>query len=248
MCQQRARRPACHYPPPYPVLLALALLALAACGIATGTPPDRPAMAATPRTTTALAPIAAAGTRPRENHQATAATATRGASPGPASDVALTQTVIADRSSPIPQPPAGALTYQGRSVPGTLGSYTWTSAAGKAAHADAPGIVVPDATLTVPADAALTFSFDGTNAPALLTAHAYLLAGQPSCLPSLPVRCLPHGLAGIGLPAQFAGERAAITAALPAGDYVLVVAVVVNSSQRSPEQGTATYNFRLVVQ
>ncbi len=128
---------------------------------------------------------------------------------------------------------------------GMSGSHTWTSSTGKSFHGDARGIAVPAETLTVPAGATLTFVFGGMNPPAILTAQAYPIADQFRC--TAIIQCIPHRQSGMPLPASLLGHQAAITAGLPAGEYVIVVEVIVNSSPVSPEQGKVPYSFHVVI-
>jgi hypothetical protein len=166
------------------------------------------------------------------------------ASPGAAPAGDATQAAAADEGVPDAAPPPSTLGHAGQAQAGQLGSYTW-AAGGRVAHADAPGIPLPDAALAVPAGAALAFALDGAPPPSALTARAHALAGQP--VRELGGRRFLERPAASAaeLPARLAGQRAEITAAVPAGEYALVVEVQWRGGEGPPQE--ASYSFRVVV-
>ncbi len=229
------------------VVLALALVA---CGLPQGNQVGASSVATATPTITSATPTPVTPTPPASSHTSGGqrSVSTSGSSPTPLPHtpaIYLTQTVIAERSGPIPTPPAGTLTHAGRTQVGETGSHTWTSSTGKSFHGDARGIPVPEEALTVPAGATLTFVFGGINPPAILTAQAYPPTNQFRC--TATARCIPHRQSDMPLPASLSGHQAAITADLPAGEYVIVVEVIVTSSPASREQGRVPYSFRVVI-
>lgn len=213
------RRP----PHPHPttaLLAALLTLAFPACDAA----PRAQAPGRTP------AAVASPATPPRP-------TATR---------AVVRMSPTSERSLPLVRPPASTLTYAGQTQTGRINSYTWTSPAGRTLHADIVGLLIPDDTLTLPPGAIATFQFGGTNPPVALTASAHALADPPPCpLPRL--RCIPWREPTDNLPRQLTGTQAAITLAVPPGEYLVVVEVTVHRTPTSPEQGKAPYSFRIAV-
>lgn len=126
---------------------------------------------------------------------------------------------------------------------GALGTHCWTSAS-VGQYVDAVGVAVRDEALTVPAGSTLTFVYRGDRLDALgVTAyrvgrgnHLERIGGG---VPLLDSRESGRGM--IQLTARRSGNRARVTAELPAGEYVLDAFVTV-------PQGDASYGFRVTVE
>ena len=204
----------------------LLILALAVCG----EPADGPDGAA-PMVTASIA--AAVGS----------ATSAPAPSPGIArwatEDAAASATIAAHLSGtvalPAPPPP-GTLAYGGQTQTGGFGTYCWTSGC-----LLMRGIPVPAETLLAPARAVLVFTFGGTTPLTELTASAYRLESPPT-----PAADGTHwldwrGARGSDLPVAWAGRQAEITAAVPAGEYVIFV-------RTRTQGGSPSYGFHVVVQ
>ena len=74
------------------------------------------------------------------------------------------------------RPPDSTLSYGGREVKGTLGSYCWSSgSAGECADAAWPVIPSKRKTLTVPSDSEMVFCYGGQSPPKTVKAGAYPL-------------------------------------------------------------------------
>lgn len=134
----------------------------------------------------------------------------------------------------LPKPPDSTLSYDGQTQTGRLGSYCWQSAC-----ALMIGIPIPDEMLTVPAGASLVFAYGGVKPLTEVQAVAHLLS-DGEFVPAASGRWLRPRQPGIALPAHLAGQQVALTATLPAGDYVILVRIF------GPE-GDASYGFHLVI-
>ncbi len=175
----------------------------------------------------------------------------------PPAPPALTRTVAAEHVLNGPYPPRSTLSYADQTQAGRTSSFTWTSceAGGcRTMHADAPGITIPPAEerLTVPAGAVLTFVFGGKNRPTILSVTAYVLddqsprhAGPRSTGPSWLQR---WGQRATALPWRQAGLQVAVTADLPAAEYIIVVDLRERGDPAAWGENEAPYGFRVVVQ
>lgn len=142
------------------------------------------------------------------------------------------------------RPPESTLSYKGEVVAGALGTYCWTSAS-VSQCVDAVGVAVRDETLTVPAGSTLTFAYGGNRLDSLgVAAHRVGRGNHLERIDDGGVLVLDEGGSGgeaIRLTTRRSGNRARITAELPAGEYVLDAFV-------TAPQGDASYGFRVVVE
>lgn len=132
-----------------------------------------------------------------------------------------------------PEPPDSTLSYGGREVKGTPGSYCWSSE-NLATCGDASWPIIPSKqkTLTVPPEAEMVFRYGGQDPPKTVEAGAYSLKK----LQEKDATMRPDDT----LKAHGSGVQRAIPTELPAGEYVLEVFIEV-------QQGDASYYFRVVV-
>jgi hypothetical protein len=133
----------------------------------------------------------------------------------------------------IPEPPDSTLSYGGREVRGTLGSYCWSSSGSfECADSFGPPLGAKQETLAVPPDSEMVFRYGGQNPPKTVEAGAYSLDKLKKAGVVRPERSLKaHGM----------GVQRTIPAELPPGEYVLEVFVKVR-------QGDASYYFRTMVE
>ena len=132
----------------------------------------------------------------------------------------------------IPEPPDSTLSYGGREVKGTLGSYCWSSNR-ISGCADAAWPLIPgkQKTLSVPPGSEMVFRYGGHTSPNTVEAGAYSLNKLQETGTMQPDRSLKaHG----------AEVQRTIPAGLPPGEYVLEVFV-------TEQQGDASYYFRVMV-
>ncbi len=144
-------------------------------------------------------------------------------------------TVLEAEGNP-PQPPDSTLSYSGREVRGTLGSYCWSSGSSSIC-ADTFRVLVPskDRTLTVPPGSEMVFHFGGQSS-------AYKVEGATA----YPINTIDKwgvkpGSSHRALKAHGSGIERAIPAELPPGEYVVDVFITVR-------QGEVTYYFRIMVE
>ena len=132
----------------------------------------------------------------------------------------------------LPKPPDSTLSYSGREVKGTLGSYCWSSNnSGGCADSVWPLIPSKQKTLTVPPDSEMVFGYGGQNPPKTVEARAYTL----NKLKKTEMYRHDHSLKAHG-----SGLQRTILAELPPGEYVLEVLV-------KEQQDDASYYFRVMV-
>jgi hypothetical protein len=145
------------------------------------------------------------------------------------------ETTVLGGAEDLPRPPDSTLSYGGREVKGTLGSYCWSS--GKSGVcADSTFIVPPrKKTLTVPSGSEIVFRYGGQTPPKKLGAAAYPLSKNDTSSAS-PDPSRSHSLKAHG-----SGVERTIPAELPPGEYVVHVYVEV-------PQGGASYFFRITVE
>jgi hypothetical protein len=137
-----------------------------------------------------------------------------------------------------PEPPDSTLSYGGREVEGTLGSYCWSSGVSSESMAtcvdsSGPPIGSKQEKLTVPPDSEMVFRYRGQDPPKTFEAGAYSLKK----LKKPGVVRHDHSLKAHG-----SGVQRTIPAELPPGEYVLEMSVRVN------EEAGADYYFRILVE
>jgi hypothetical protein len=142
------------------------------------------------------------------------------------------------------RPPDSTLSYGGETVVGALGTYCWTSASvGRCV--DTVGVAVRDDAITAPAGSTLMFLYGGNRLDSLgVTAYRVGRGNHLERSGSGGVLVLDSSGSGRGmiqLPTRRSGNRARVTAELPAGEYVLDAFVTV-------PQGDVSYGFRVEVE
>jgi hypothetical protein len=144
-------------------------------------------------------------------------------------------TVLRAQRNP-PQPPDSTLSYGGREVKGTLGSYCWFSG-NSGGCADTFRVLVPskERTLSVPSGSEMVFHFGGQSS-------AYKVKGATA----YPINTINKwgvkpGSSHRALKAHGSGIERAISAELLPGEYVVDVFITMR-------QGDATYYFRVMVE
>ncbi len=148
------------------------------------------------------------------------------------SDSPQEETTTLNEESDLKKPPHSTLSYGGKEVEGTLGSYCWSSG-NSSGCADSVWPIIPSKhkTLTVPPDSEIVFRYGEPNPPKTVEARAYTLNKLKKTgmyRPDHPLK--PHG----------SGVERTIPAELPPGEYVLEVFV-------KEQQGDASYYFRIMV-
>ena len=133
----------------------------------------------------------------------------------------------------IPEPPDSTLSYGGREVKGTLGSYCWSSN-NLSGCADAAWPLIPSKqkTQSVPPGSEMVFRYGGQSPPKTVEVRAYALKKLQKTGTMHPDSTLKaHG----------SGVQRIIPAGLHPGEYVLEVFV-------REQQGDASYYFRVMVE
>jgi len=162
------------------------------------------------------------------------------------------ETTVLEAEDNLPRPPDSTLSYGGREVKGTLGTYCWTSGR-TGVCADAPLIFPPrKKTLTVPSGSEMVFRYGRQRSPDTVNAGAVPLdkkgqprppsshkKGQPRPLTPRPPRPLTSGPPP--LEAHGSGVERTIPVELPQGEYGVYVDV-------TEPQGDASYSFRIMVE
>src|SRR5215217_9735813 len=162
------------------------------------------------------------------------------------------ETTVLEAEDNLPRPPDSTLSYGGREVKGTLGTYCWTSGR-TGVCADAPLIFPPrKKTLTVPSGSEMVFRYGRQRSPDTVNVGAVPLdkkgqprppsshkKGQPRPLTPRPPRPLTSGPPS--LEAHGSGVERTIPVELPQGEYVVYVEV-------TEPQGDASYFFRIMVE
>ena len=159
------------------------------------------------------------------------------------------ETTVLEAEDNLPRPPDSTLSYGGREVKGTLGTYCWTSGR-TGVCADAPLIFPPrKKTLTVPSGSEMVFRYGRQRSPDTVNAGAVALdkKGQPrppsSHKKGQPRPLTPRPLTS-GYPpleAHGSGVERTIPVELPQGEYGVYVDV-------TEPQGDASYSFRIMVE
>jgi hypothetical protein len=146
------------------------------------------------------------------------------------------ETTVLEAGGNLPRPPDSTLSYGGREVKGTLGSYCWSSGSSSIC-ADTFRVLVPskERTLTVPSGSEMVFHFGGQSS-------AYKVEGATA----YPINTINKwgvkpGSSHRALKAHSSGIERAIPAELPPGEYVVDVFITVR-------QGDVTYYFRIMVE
>ena len=137
-----------------------------------------------------------------------------------------------------PEPPDSTLSYGGREVKGTLGSYCWSSGASSESMATCvdsfgPPIEGKQETLTVPPNSEMVFRYGGQDPLKTVEAGTYSLNKLKK---AGGVVHHDHSLKAHG-----SGVQRTIPAELPPEEYVLDVFVKV-------QQNDASYYFRIMVE
>jgi hypothetical protein len=133
----------------------------------------------------------------------------------------------------IPEPPDSTLSYGGREVKGTLGSYCWSSK-NVSGCADTAWPLIPSKqkTLSVPPGSEMVFRYGGHTSPNTVEVRAYSLKKLQKTGTMHPDRSLKaHG----------PGVQRTIPAELSPGECVLEVFI-------TEQQGDASYYFRVMVE
>jgi hypothetical protein len=159
------------------------------------------------------------------------------------------ETTVLEAEDNLPRPPDSTLSYGGREVTGTLGTYCWTSGR-TGVCADAPPITPPrKKTLTVPSGSEMVFRYGRQRSPDTVNAGAVALdkKGQPrppsSHKKGQPRPLTPRPLTSGHPPleAHGSGVERTIPVELPQGEYSVYVDV-------TEPQGDASYYFRVMVE
>jgi hypothetical protein len=133
------------------------------------------------------------------------------------------------------RPPNSTLSYGGETARGALGTYCW-----KRGCADSVGIVAYKDELMVPAGATVTFAYRGRKLDSMaVVAYRIGPGNQPEQM-GRKILLIPAGK-GTELPARRSGNRAQISAELPAGRYVVDVFATMS-------EGDASYGFLIAVE
>jgi hypothetical protein len=135
------------------------------------------------------------------------------------------------------RPPDSTLSYDGREVTDTLGSYCWsTGHLGECA--DTFGILVPnkEETLSVPSGSEMVFHFGGQDSDYRVEGATAYPINKIDKWGQARARSSRHPLEAHG-----SGFERVIPAELPPGDYVVDIFIKVG-------QGDATYYFRIMVE
>ena len=162
------------------------------------------------------------------------------------------ETTVLKGEGNLRRPPDSTLSYGGREVKGTLGTYCWTSGR-TGVCADAPLIFPPrKKTLTVPSGSEMVFRYGRQRSPDTVNVGAVPLdkkgqprppsshkKGQPRPLTPRPPRPLTSGPPP--LEAHGSGVERTIPVELPQGEYGVYVDV-------TEPQGDASYSFRIMVE
>jgi hypothetical protein len=135
----------------------------------------------------------------------------------------------------LPRPPKSTLSYGGREVKGTLGTYCWGDG-GTQVCADTAFIVPPrKKTLTVSSGSEVVFRYGGQRPPKKVGARASPLSKNDTSSASANLN------RSRSLKAHGSGVERTIPAELPPGEYVVDVHV-------TEPQGGASYFFRVMVE
>jgi hypothetical protein len=132
----------------------------------------------------------------------------------------------------LPRPPDSTLSYGGREIRGSLGSYSWSFSSASAGSGGVDtGYITPPRKqmLTVPSGSKMVFRYGGQRSPSMVQIHVRPLGKKGGSHPSLQA----HG-SGVE-------RKRTIPADLPPGEYVLQVFV-------KEQQGDAVYYFRVMVE
>jgi hypothetical protein len=165
-------------------------------------------------------------------------------------------TVLAGEEG-LPQPPDSTLSYGGREVRGTLGTYCWNFSGGSSASAgggwnrssasagsgcvDMFDVPIPpkQQTLTVPSGSEMVFRYGGQASPNRKTVEAKAYPLNKLHKNAQDVRP-PHR----SLQAHGSGVERTISAELPPGEYVVGVFF---EEEGSADQHQVNYYFRIMV-
>lgn len=143
-------------------------------------------------------------------------------------------------------PPESTVTFEGRTVIGELGSYSWSSGGGGLSADAVPTVPPKGEALAGPANSVVVFDFGGSWRLSSVVAEAYPLGGGNEVRSRHGFRYLVPGggrsaLTAKALEIRRQGNRAEITTELPEGEYVVEVSVL------TPRGYDASYYFRLAL-
>ena len=142
------------------------------------------------------------------------------------------ETTVLQGGGNLRRPPESTLSYGGREVRGSLGSYSWSFSSASAGSGGVDtGYITPPRKqmLTVPSGSKMVFRYGGQRSPSMVQIHVRPLGKKGGSHPSLQA----HG-SGVE-------RKRTIPADLPPGEYVLQVFV-------KEQQGDAVYYFRVMVE
>ena len=150
------------------------------------------------------------------------------------------ETTVLKGAGNFRRPPDSTLSYGGREVTGTLGSYCWSS--GNSAVCVDSFFQVPSKqkTLTVPSGSQMVFRYGGQRPPKKVGATAYPLSKNGTSTAS------PDLNRSRSLKAHGSGVERTIPAELPLGEYV--VDVFIQVPHTTYDVNDATYYFRVMVE
>jgi hypothetical protein len=157
------------------------------------------------------------------------------------------ETTVLAGEEELPQPPDSTLSYGGREVTGTLGTYCWDFSSGSSASAgsgcvDMFDVPIPpkQQTLTVPSGSEMVFRYGGQASPNRKTVEAKAYPLNKLHKNAQDVRP-PHR----SLQAHGSGVERTISAELPPGEYVVGVFF---EEEGSADQHQVNYFFRIMVE
>jgi hypothetical protein len=144
------------------------------------------------------------------------------------------ETTVQQGAGDLKRPPDSTLSYGGREVKGSLGSYCWGNMC-----ADTSLIVPPrEKTLTVPSGSEMVFRYGGQRPSGRVQAVAFPLTKNARSTAS------PDPNRSRSLKAHGSGVERTIPVGLPPGEYLVHVFVIVVVEP----QNDATYFFRVMVE
>jgi hypothetical protein len=148
----------------------------------------------------------------------------------------------------LPRPPDSTLSYGGREVKGTLGSYCWSSGSMHVC-ADAAWPVIPSKrkTLTVPSASEMVFRYGGQRPPKVFRyrgeygGEAHRKMGEVEAYSLKKLQKTGTFRPDSTLKVHDSGVERTIPAELPRGEYVLEVLVM-------EQEDDVSYYFRIMVE
>jgi hypothetical protein len=157
------------------------------------------------------------------------------------------ETTVLEAEDNLPRPPDSTLSYGGREVTGTLGTYCWDFSSGSSASAgsgcvDMFDVPIPpkQQTLTVPSGSEMVFRYGGQASPNRKTVETKAYPLNKLHKNAQDVRP-PHR----SLQAHGSGVERTISAELPPGEYVVGVFF---EEEGSADQHQVNYYFRIIIE